>query len=218
MEQSHMLAGRPPPQQPGDDPGALRGTTMHRPTNSTVSATDALPMQTLQPSPDPPGHQHKLSGDFSAHRSTTLESLQLPPLALPLNEREPSNTELAPIQLPHEKPPGALGPTLPPLSSLTGTQTQRHGQLPPPPEPSRPAPPVKATNHWPSLNPFTTYYSPSYLEPVESSPSMNSARAASVSLDDPDVRIAAEALGQMRTGTLAKPLPWECHILFAVTF
>ncbi|KAL2257373.1 hypothetical protein VTK26DRAFT_258 [Humicola hyalothermophila] len=206
-QQSHMLAGQRPPQaQPGDNLGTPHGTTVQQPTRSSALAADALPMQTLQPSPDPPGHQHKLSGDFSMHRTPARESLQLPPLALPLNERESSaTTELAPIQLPHEKPPGASGQTLPPLSSVTGTQTQRHAPLQPTPEPSRPPPALRPTHHWPSLNPFTTYYSPSYLEPVESSPSMDSARAGSVSLDDPDVRIAAEALGQMRTDFLSSP-------------
>ncbi|KAJ4306051.1 transcriptional regulator opi1 [Collariella sp. IMI 366227] len=77
-------------------------------------------------------------------------------------------------------------------------------------EPSHPAPFTKPTNHWPSLNPFTAYYTPSYLDPAESSPSMgsekgSSRRGTSVSLDDPDVRIAAEALGQMRTDCASSP-------------
>lgn len=201
-----MPGGRCPPQaQPGDGLGIPEIAIQHQP-SSVVPAADASSVQTRQALQEHPGHQHKLSGDFSAHVNTTL-SLQLPPLALSISEH--STAELPPIQAPYEKSAGALGQTLPPLSSVTGTQAQRHAPLPQPPEPSHTAPSARASNHWPSLNPFTTYYQPSYLEPGESSPSIDSERsagrrAASVSLDDPDVRIAAEALGQMRTGTFAE--------------
>jgi hypothetical protein len=131
--------------------------------------------------------------------------VQLPPLALSFPD-EPT-TELAPIQPRHEKSAAPPAPTLPPLSSVTGSSA--HAPLPKPPEPSHPRTLAKPPNHWPSLNPFTTYYTPSYLDPVESSTSMGSdpgvsQRSSSVSLDDPDVRIAAEALGQMRTGASAE--------------
>lgn len=113
---------------------------------------------------------------------------------------------LPPIQPPHEKLAGSSGPTLPPLSSVAGAQA--HAPLPKHPAPLHPVPSTPSTNHWPSLNPFTTYYTPSHLDPVESSPSTGMGQiparpGASVSLDDPDVRMAAEALGQMKTGTAA---------------
>jgi hypothetical protein len=78
---------------------------------------------------------------------------------------------------------------------------------------SPPAPPP--VTHWPSLNPLTAYYNPSHVqdpEPpmrMEVDTSSSSAaspdrfqdgRASSVSLDDPDVRMAAEALGDLRAG------------------
>ncbi|KAL2129820.1 hypothetical protein VTI74DRAFT_7269 [Chaetomium olivicolor] len=197
MEQDHMPgAQRSPPTQPGDDMGPP--TTDHQQLMSPrVSVADA-PITQPFPEHRHRGHEHKLSSDLS---------LQLPPLAHAFPDDVGTTTELAPIQPPHEKPIGASGQTLPPLSEVTGAQA--HTALPRPPEPSHPAPYAKTINHWPSLNPFTTYYTPSYLDPVESSPSMGSEtgsrRGTSVSLDDPDVRIAAEALGQMRTDCGSSP-------------
>jgi transcriptional repressor OPI1 len=91
---------------------------------------------------------------------------------------------------------------LPPISPLGVEKPQR-------PEPT----------HWPSSNPLSAYYQPSALEssPTSrstagvSSPSTmdvdgtnsdsRSRRAGSVlSMDDPDVRLAAEALGDLRAG------------------
>ncbi|RWA08663.1 hypothetical protein EKO27_g6457 [Xylaria grammica] len=88
---------------------------------------------------------------------------------------------------------------------------------------SPPVPPP--LTHWPSLNPLTAYYTPSHVQNPEpplrmdvdtSSNGASSAhststavysaspdrfldgRASSVSLDDPDVRMAAEALGDLK--------------------
>lgn len=63
-----------------------------------------------------------------------------------------------------------------------------------------------AVDHWPSLNPLAAYYTPGHIEPtnsprqmdLDSSSTTTDTRAPSVSLDDPDVRIAAEALGDLR--------------------
>ncbi len=80
-------------------------------------------------------------------------------------------------------------------------------------------------NHWPSLNPLTAYYTPGHIQSAESPMRMDvdssststgpvgtvspdryiDGRASSVSLDDPDVRMAAEALGDLRAGTYACP-------------
>jgi hypothetical protein len=204
MEQNHMPgAPRSPQARPSE--GGPNGTAMHNSASPDALAADAL--AGMHASPDRDGNEQRASGDLSARFHSSL-SLQLPPLALSFSD-EPV-TELAPIQPPQEKLAGAPVQTLPPLSSVTGSQA--HATLSKPPEPSHPAPyAAPPTNHWPSLNPFTTYYTPSHLDPVESSPSMGSDRSgslrgASVSLDDPDVRIAAEALGQMRTGEFATVL------------
>ncbi|KAK8135696.1 transcription factor Opi1-domain-containing protein [Apiospora sp. TS-2023a] len=76
--------------------------------------------------------------------------------------------------------------------------------------------------HWPSLNPLTAYYAPSHAQGAEpmqmegdstnssvssaASPEQyESGRASSVSLDDPDVRLAAEALGDLRADFVSSP-------------
>lgn len=202
MEQSRMLAaGCPPWPQPSGDAGTTGTETQHS-AGSTVTGRDAK----FQSSSEHRGQQ-KHSGDFAEQRNGAL-TLQLPPIALSFSPDELTTTELAPIQPPHEKSAASSGRTLPPLSSLTGAQAPHHVSLSNPPEASQPAPYAKATNHWPSLNPFTAYYSPSHLEPVEPAGNVDSERnhtrrSASVSLDDPDVRMAAEALGHLRTGTSA---------------
>lgn len=156
-------------------------------------------------------------------------------------------TELAPI-LPAAKHNDNILHNLPSLSSVTGPPPPRFAPPPPPTpsqpiephhrhqhqhqhqpqpqlQPKQPPPALARAStatvpltHWPSLNPFTTYYTPSHAQPADSSARMdldvssNSAmsaaspdryyegRAASVSLDDPDVRMAAEALGDLRAG------------------
>ncbi|KAK4239514.1 clock-controlled protein 8 [Achaetomium macrosporum] len=203
MEHNHMRAApRAPQERHREDFSGQPASATQQPASPAALAADTSTMQT---SPDHGGHEHKQSGDVTTH-VTTERSVQLPPFALSFPS-EPV-TELAPIQPPHDKSDRPSCQTLPPLSSVTGTQA--HAALPKPPEPSHPAPLSRPINHWPSLNPFTTYYTPSYLDPVESSPSMSSEqsasrRGASVSLDDPDVRIAAEALGQMRSDYGSSP-------------
>lgn len=203
-----------PESQLGEDL-AFRGVATQQSTNPGASPPDASTR--MHTSPDLRDHEHKLSGDFSSHINASL-SLQLPPLALSFPDDR--TAELPPIQPRHERSSGPAAQTLPPLSSVTGAQT--HAPIPKPPEPSHSGPytSTKPTNHWPSLNPFTTYYTPSHLDPVESSPSRGSDRDAShrgrsVTLDDPDVRIAAEALGQMKTGALAEnfgvPAWWDAE-------
>ncbi|KAK4645246.1 transcriptional regulator opi1 [Podospora bellae-mahoneyi] len=161
--------------------------------------------------------------------SSHLNSLPLPPISHPgdpTSRSFPHHTaELAPIQPPHEKPAIGAAQTLPSLSSVTGAQTPRLPSLSAASESSYSplstaststaipattnktvASPSLPINHWPSLNPFTTYYTPSHVQGSESSmnadvtsgkPSHH--RATSVSLDDPGVRAAAEALGRLRT-------------------
>lgn len=108
-------------------------------------------------------------------------------------------TELPPIQSHNETVTGANN-SLPSLSTITGPQPQLYGHSrqqsrqsessysPPPPKP----------NQWPSMNPLTTFYTPSHA--ADSPQRMDVDRSSSVSLDDPDVRMAAEALGDLRAG------------------
>ncbi|KAL2265897.1 hypothetical protein VTJ83DRAFT_5249 [Remersonia thermophila] len=192
MDRHHMAPS------PSEDLGAPRPPA--QPLGSPVAFPAISSTETPTHSNHRGSEQSPLSGDFSAQLDNSLP-LQLPPLKLSFPDD--TATELPPIQARNVRSSGSSAPTLPPISSVTGAQA--HAPLPKPPEASPPPPPLASPpTHWPSLNPFTTYYRPSYLDPVESSPSATSeqssgARARSVTLDDPDVRIAAEALGQMKT-------------------
>lgn len=195
MAQLHM-ADRPPPvqYQHGEQLSAQMTTGPPEPAPSPAAPQRLPDPATLQANPSPPlqsPSQHHMPPRFQPDITPS-------PLVLrPLHDAAPApSAELAPIQSQHEKK--ASGPNqLPSLSSVTGG-------LKPSPEPPAPT-------HWPSLNPFTVYYAPSHTQPIDrmDAERMKSAasperyherRSASVSLDDPDVRMAAEALGDLRAG------------------
>ncbi|KAI1133952.1 transcription factor Opi1-domain-containing protein [Hypoxylon sp. FL0543] len=139
---------------------------------------------------------------------------------------DPPKAELAPIKSVnapnHDDKNSSSGTHLPSLSALTASSSPLYTP-PHPPEPaySPPAPPPLA--HWPSLNPLTAYYNPSHVQNAESPMRMDvdassssglsapspdrfqDGRASSVSLDDPDVRMAAEALGDLRADFVSSP-------------
>ncbi|KAI1812794.1 transcription factor Opi1-domain-containing protein [Poronia punctata] len=123
--------------------------------------------------------------------------------------------------------------SLPSLSSITSSAsispsplTPHHGSSSAPQRPPEAPPPV---SHWPSLNPLTAYYTPSHVQDPEpplrmdvdspnnnngrsgaspnsaSSDQFHNGRSSSVSLDDPDVRMAAEALGDLRADFVSSP-------------
>ncbi|KAI4601790.1 hypothetical protein KJ359_010654 [Pestalotiopsis sp. 9143b] len=124
-------------------------------------------------------------------------------------------TELPPLKLKNGYYNESKDNTLPSLSLLTvsspkssyispppTTQVQtRPTTFPPPPNYAPPPPPVQLQpTHWPSLNPYTAYYTPSHAEET-----VDNERSSSVSLDDPDVRLAAEALGDLRADFVSSP-------------
>lgn len=120
--------------------------------------------------------------------------------------------------------------SLPSLSSITSPASSSSkspsvqpfmapSQRSPEPAYTPPAPP--SLTHWPSLNPLTAYYTPSHVEdpepPLRMEIDLNGngtaspdrfadGRASSVSLDDPDVRMAAEALGDLRADFVSSPI------------
>ncbi|KAK4196785.1 transcription factor Opi1-domain-containing protein [Triangularia verruculosa] len=218
----HMLVLPPPPPSQSPTPSQLKSQQAgavpsypdyeHRSTSTSTALHE--PTSMMQAAASHPSH---------------LTNLPLPPISHPHDPASPSFpdhvAELPPIQPPHEKPAAGTAPTLPSLSSVTGAQTPRLPSMSAAPEPgysplstantvttttpvtTKPvASPSLPTNHWPSLNPFTTYYTPSHVQGPETSMSADALgnksghhRATSVSLDDPGVRAAAEALGRLRT-------------------
>ncbi|KAK3325062.1 transcription factor Opi1-domain-containing protein [Apodospora peruviana] len=158
----------------------------HERSGSTNSHT--LPLALRQQSESLSPSSHTLSAHTLNHDPAVISFPDVP------------KTELPPIQL-HNDKSGPAWPTLPPLSSVTG------GQPPPfaPIQQQRPEPP----KHWPSLNPLTAFYQPSHAKDAEmkaASPNYyDGRRSGSVSLDDPDVRMAAEALGDLRADFVSSP-------------
>ncbi|KAH6692530.1 transcription factor Opi1-domain-containing protein [Plectosphaerella plurivora] len=150
------------------------------------------------PPPPPSYHPQRMHHDVALRGKFPSKSdAELPPILSPA-----AHNDLATNKLPS-------------LSSLTGPPISR-----PPIPTSLPAlqhseaalpKPKPAVTHWPSMNPFTTYYTPSHLQPSQAlspadvnsdtnsiaSPGYES-RGPSVSLDDPEVRLAAEALGDLK--------------------
>lgn len=104
-------------------------------------------------------------------------------------------TELPPIQSHPEA--SVANNSLPSLSSVTGPQPPLFGHSRTLSSASYSPPPAKE-QQWPSMNPLTTFYTPSHA--ADSPQRMDVDRSSSVSLDDPDVRMAAEALGDLRAG------------------
>lgn len=213
-------------------PASASISTASQPNKHVLSHTrfDPTHLPSQLPSYAPPSYAHTQSHD--------PKLLRFP---------DAPTTELAPI-LPAAKHNDNVGHNLPSLSSVTGpppprftpivaqsqpieAQQHQHQHHQPQSQPQSTTSSLKRSStttvpltHWPSLNPLTTYYTPSHAQSADSPARMdldvvsNSAmsaaspdrfyegRAASVSLDDPDVRMAAEALGDLRAGSsFAKP-------------
>lgn len=137
---------------------------------------------------------------------------------------DPPSAELAPLQLnAHENSVGSL----PSLAYLTGTaaanSSRRFAAPSATSDPSQSPPPLRPRG-WPTGNPYSVYYTGGHGHTADSPARMDSdtmnngmlspdaveARASSVSLDDPDVRMAAEALGDLKAGKYERVTP---HIM-----
>ncbi|ROV92444.1 hypothetical protein VSDG_06636 [Cytospora chrysosperma] len=131
---------------------------------------------------------------------------------------DPPSNELAPLQF-NPSLDNSLN-SLPSLASLTGSSTSSSRFFAPSSATSdtsySPPPRPRA---WPTGNPYSVYYNaPSADSPARMdidgmshgmrgpmSPDPMGARASSVSLDDPDVRMAAEALGDLKADFVSSP-------------
>lgn len=134
-----------------------------------------------------------------------------------LNFPDPPSTELAPLQL-HAHAHEYSISSLPSLASLTRASTNSSRRFAPSSVTSDTShSPPQRPRVWPTGNPYSAYYngghghladSPARMD-IDSmsngtrgplSPDTLNGRASSVSLDDPDVRMAAEALGDLKAG------------------
>lgn len=189
------MANRPPTQLPPSLPPVLSS-----PFKDPFSSQKAPAMPSYPPPSYAFAHPH-------THEPASLAFPDVP------------STELAPLQLSAHNDSSVS--SLPSLSTLTGTSSRRYTASSATSDTSySDAPePAARVQHWPSLNPFTAYYTPSHAQGAESPARMDldaitgngavgtaspdrwqEGRASSVSLDDPDVRMAAEALGDLRAG------------------
>ncbi|CRK24050.1 hypothetical protein BN1708_003741 [Verticillium longisporum] len=168
------------------------------------------------PSYAPPSYQN--------HPQSRAELLPpiLPPAAVhhdPASNKLPSLSSLTGPPPPSRNPPPI--PTSRPSTSTSISSSATTKTAPASQEPAAPA-----ITHWPSMNPFTTYYTPSHVQQAVQSPAkmdvdttssagnshtgtspdrLYDARSVSVSLDDPEVRLAAEALGDLRADFVNSP-------------
>ncbi|KAK8032154.1 hypothetical protein PG990_001888 [Apiospora arundinis] len=139
----------------------------------------------------------------------TLPSLS----SLTASSSPPYNSSLAQSN-PSIPPAPTYNPPAPPLAATASASSSSSTSVVVPLRPQE--------THWPSLNPLTAYYAPSHVQGAEpmqmegdstnssvsSAPSpeqYETGRASSVSLDDPDVRLAAEALGDLRADFVSSP-------------
>ncbi len=177
-----------------------------------------MPLPPLDDSPRKPTTSPAHASVLPSGQATAALPLHPPPSYSPSHDPAAFSalTELAPIQ-PRAAQGDPGGKTLPSLLSVTGPESQRLASLQDVAPGRQQSPPV-GINNWPSLNPLTAYYNAGYAQADDpplrmdvdgssssalsaASPERNlDGRAPSVSLDDPDVRMAAEALGDLRAG------------------
>lgn len=137
---------------------------------------------------------------FAPMPTTELAPIQPALTAIPKSSTDTSLPSLATL--------AGSGITSPSMSSPSSTVTAERTA----------SPPDAQLKRWPSLNPLTAYYTPSFAQGEEAPLKMEvdttptgtpnvlspdrqyDGRGNSVSLDDPDVRLAAEALGDLRAG------------------
>ncbi|KLU91308.1 hypothetical protein MAPG_09829 [Magnaporthiopsis poae ATCC 64411] len=163
--------------------------------------------------PSPPSFGHPLTGGPGNH----LDQLSFPDV--PTHELAPipltaAQSSLLPSS--DDTNTTANGTALPPISSLTDSLSSSLSprsvpaiSASPPAQIDRRQPSPPRLTEWPSLNPYTTFYRPSHAQAADSpgkmDVEMSGTRAGSVSLDDPDVRMAAEALGDLRADFVSTP-------------
>lgn len=196
----------------GNQPGGQQEKLLHHSKQHGLQAS----LDSHRPSDQNPIHLQSPYPPPSYAQSYDATTLSFP---------DAPTTELAPIQ-PHADHAATSNNHLPSLSTLSSLAASQPRSSTPsqPSEPSYSPPPVRS-NNWPSLNHLTTYYTPSHVtnadaqnkmdvDAVSSGSNMSTAspdrshtgaRVSKVGVEDPDVLIAAEALGELRAGTFEPP-------------
>ncbi|KAK2602893.1 hypothetical protein N8I77_009395 [Diaporthe amygdali] len=174
-------------------------------------------------------HRHSESSSLSPRPLSQLPAYSPPSYAFAqqnhdpttLNFPQPPSNELAPLQLNPTSDHGVN--SLPSLAYLAGPPTSNSLRFASSSAASDTSfsPPVRP-RPWPTGNPYSAYYSGGHAQSAGSpakmdldslssgtrgplSPEPIGGRASSVSLDDPDVRMAAEALGDLKADFVSSP-------------
>ncbi|KAI6784949.1 Clock-controlled protein-like protein [Emericellopsis cladophorae] len=173
-------------------PSADQGANSH----AQDASSHALHPRSPQPAPPPPAYSQATTPNSSTAQQ--IEARSIPPISLQNdNQRH----------------------VLPPLSQLAGVQslpirTETTGMTNYPPQWSTPsvptaqempAPPAPIYRSDPRSLADADNYGSNSVSSVASSEYRADARSASVNIDDPDVRIAAEALGDLRADFVSSP-------------
>lgn len=173
-------------------------------------------------------HLQQLPSSLSPRPLAPVPGYSPPSYAFSQHNHDPStltfpaapSTELAPLQLNAQE---THVNSLPSLASLTGppsASSSKFGRSSATSDTSY-SPPSKPRG-WPSGNPYSVYYTAGYGQSADSparidvdsmsngtrgplSPDHMGGRASSVSLDDPDVKMAAEALGDLKASKFVAP-------------
>ncbi|KAF6823210.1 clock controlled protein (transcription factor Opi1) [Colletotrichum musicola] len=250
--QAHTHLARPHatyPPPPATTGTSSSSTTTAAYSSSTLSAPkhvlsharyDPTHLPSQLPSFAPPSYAHAQSHDPNLLRFPDAPTTELAPILPASKHNDNVGHSLPSLSSVTGPPPPRFAPLQPPppLSQPIEPPPPRqpHQQAPVQPPPPLQQPPAhlraptttKTTTtapvtHWPSLNPLTTYYTPSHAQPADPPARMdldvntNSAlsalsaaesrdrRAVSVNVDDADVRIAALALGELRADFVNSP-------------
>ncbi|KAK8040926.1 transcription factor Opi1-domain-containing protein [Apiospora phragmitis] len=162
--------------------------------------------------PDAPKTELAPIHTFTGIANDDKKKHTLPSLSSLTASSSPPYTSSLAQSNPSIPPAPTYNPPAPPLSATASASSSTSITVPLRPQ----------ETHWPSLNPLTAYYAPSHVQGAEpmqmegdsTNSSVSSAaspeqyetgRASSVSLDDPDVRLAAEALGDLRADFVSSP-------------
>ncbi|KAI1848751.1 hypothetical protein JX265_005623 [Neoarthrinium moseri] len=225
MEHNHMLprpANRAPSAGLDQKPDLYQQDRRQTPSSDVAAVFQPFDRQFKLPLyPPPPSYSQTHADRKSPLPFPDAPKTELPPIKLMRagqNDKKKEYNTLPSLSSLTVSSPKSMYTSPSPQPQSRPTIPPAPTYAPPPPPPAR-LEPVR----WPTLNPLSAYYTPSHAEGLEAplrmdedSPNSSAASAASpeqadpgrsssVSLDDPDVRLAAEALGDLRADFVSSP-------------